>query len=246
MSYTVFTLAEHPELEAEMPRLHSASWPAFVMDDPAVLQYWGSLFSIFAKYQYVLCNEQDEAVAAGHTIPLLWDGTVAGLTAGWDAALIQGFHDREQQREVNALCGLSIVTAPEVKSKGLSTTMVLAMKDIALRENLSALILPLRPSQKHRYPLIPMENYMHWKRPDGAPFDPWLRVHLRLGAKILAIAPRSMVTDGTVAQWEEWTGQSMPGSGEYIVEGALCPVQIDHIRDIGRYEEPNIWISHTL
>src|SRR5947209_8938555 len=104
-AYTIVTLAQCPELEAEMPRLHSESWPEFVLNDPVALRYWGSLFSTFADFQYVLCDENGEALAAGHSIPLIWDGTKGGLPAGWDAALEQGFHDNEQGYQTNTLCG---------------------------------------------------------------------------------------------------------------------------------------------
>src|SRR6266567_2222298 len=79
MSYSYVTLAQRPELEAEMPRLHSESWPEFILNDPAAIRYWGGLFSTFADFQYVLCDESGVALAAGHTIPFSWDGTVTGL-----------------------------------------------------------------------------------------------------------------------------------------------------------------------
>lgn len=245
MSHTYVTLAQRPELEAEMPRLHSESWPEFVLNDPIAIRYWGSLFSTFADFQYVLCDEQGEALAAGHTIPLVWDGTVEGLPAGWDAALEQGFHDYAQGRPPTALCGLSIVIAPGLQGQGLSEAMARAMKTLTAQHRLRDLIIPLRPSLKSRYPLISMEEYIQWKREDGEPFDPWLRVHWRLGAKVLSLVPLSMVITETVGKWEEWTGMHFPESGEYTVPGALSPIVIDHARDLGRYEEANIWIQYA-
>jgi hypothetical protein len=38
----------------------------------------------------------------------------------------------------------------------------------------------------------------------------------------------------------------LPESGEYVVEGALCPVVIDRENDLGIYTEPNLWISYKL
>ncbi len=244
MSYTFVTLAQRPELEAEMPRLHSESWPEFVLNDPVAIRYWGSLFSTFAEFQYVLCDDRGNALAAGHTIPLAWDGTVEGLPTGWDAALEQGFHDYEQKRMPTALCGLSIVIAPGLQGQGLSESMARSMKELAAQHSLGDLIIPLRPSLKSRYPLISMERYVQWKQTDGTPFDPWLRIHWRLGAKVVCIAPLSMVITETVARWEEWTDMRFPESGEYTVPGALNPIIIDRIHDLGRYEEPNIWIQY--
>jgi hypothetical protein len=95
-------------------------------------------------------------------------------------------------------------------------------------------------------PLIPIERYARWKRADGSPFDPWLRVHWRFGAEQLRVAPKAATITGTVADWEEWTGMSSPESGEYVVPGALQPIVIDRERDIGRYEDPNVWMRHRI
>lgn len=245
MSYTVVTLEQRPELEAEMPRLHSESWPEFVLNDPVAVRYWGSLFSTFSAFQYVLCDENGRALAAGHTIPFVWDGTITGLPAGWDAVLEQGFHDHEQRRTPTALCGLSIVIAPGLQGQGLSESMARAMKDLATRHGLNDLVIPLRPSLKSRYPLASLERYVEWKREDGAPFDPWLRIHWRLGAQVIGIAPLSMVITETVARWEEWTGMRFPESGHYTIPGALNPIVIEREADTGRYEEPNVWIHYS-
>lgn len=36
-----------------------------------------------------------------------------------------------------------------------------------------------------------------------------------------------------------------PESGDYVVEGALVPVEIDRERSLGTYVEPNVWMVHT-
>ncbi len=79
----------------------------------------------------------------------------------------------------------------------------------------------------------------------GSSSNPWLRVHANLGAKVLCIAPRSMMITGRIFDWEEWTGMSFPHSGKYVVPGALQPVVMDLGRDLGTYEEPNVWMHHT-
>jgi hypothetical protein len=91
-----------------------------------------------------------------------------------------------------------------------------------------------------------MESYVTWTTPEGLPFDPWLRVHVRLGGKILAVCHESMRITGTVRQWEAWTGMRLPESGTYVVPEGLVPVQIDRERDQGVYVEPNVWVHHDL
>ena len=120
------------------------------------------------------------------------------------------------------------------------------MATLAARHGLRALVAPVRPTLKHRYPLTSMARYVRWRGPVGAPVDPWLRVHWRLGARILRVAPRSMIIEGRVGDWERWTGIRFPESGRYVVPGALAPVTIDRRRNLGRYVEPNVWMLHTV
>lgn len=35
-------------------------------------------------------------------------------------------------------------------------------------------------------------------------------------------------------------------AGEYIVEGALQPIIINRAKNVGRYEDPNVWMLHKL
>ena len=58
--------------------------------------------------------------------------------------------------------------------------------------------------------------------------------------------PEALAVVGTIAEWEAWTGIAFPESGQYVVPGALQPVVIDRERDIGRYDDPNIWMRHPI
>lgn len=91
-----------------------------------------------------------------------------------------------------------------------------------------------------------MERYAQWRRSDGRLFDPWLRTHERLGARFAGIGTHGNVFRGTVAEWEQWTGFAFPGSGQYIVVGALEPLHIHHDRDEGVLIEPNVWMVHPV
>ncbi len=74
------------------------------------------------------------------------------------------------------------------------------MKAAAAEHGLEALIAPVRTTLKSVYPLTPMDRYVQWRRGDGSPFDPWMRVYWREGATIPHIAARSMVIRGTVTE----------------------------------------------
>jgi GNAT superfamily N-acetyltransferase len=246
MTHTIYTIGQRPDLADETFRINRIGWPRFMLNDPVADRYWNSLFGDFAAFQFVLCDESAAVIAAGHSIPLVWDGTVKGLPASWDAELEQGVDDRAAQRAPNTLGALGITVDPAYQGQGLSRVMLEAMRGIAADHGLRDLIAPVRPTLKARYPLTPIERYAAWIESDGAPFDPWLRTHWRLGARSVRLAPQSMIIEAPVAKWEEWTGMRFPDSGQYIVPSALQPVTIDRERDIGRYEDPNVWMRHTI
>jgi hypothetical protein len=103
-------------------------------------------------------------------------------------------------------------------------------------------VAPVRPSWKDRYPLIPIDEYAQWRRDDGLPFDPWLRVHARLGATILRGEPNSLLIEAPVREWEEWTTMTFPADGDYVFPLGLAPLQVRN--GIGTYWEPNVWMLH--
>jgi hypothetical protein len=100
------------------------------------------------------------------------------------------------------LCALVAIVDSRHQGRGLSGLIIGGMARVADQAGLECLIAPVRPTWKERYPLTPLERYMRWKREDGLPFDPWIRLHHRLGAELLALAPRSLDVRGTVAEWE--------------------------------------------
>ena len=102
----------------------------------------------------------------------------------------------------------------------------------------------MRPTLKPQYPLTPIEEFARWTRPDGAPLDPWLRTHWRLGGRIVATAPRSQTMTGTVEEWQAWTGMPFPSTGEYVIPRGLSTLHIDRTSDSGTYTEPNVWVQH--
>lgn len=246
-SPSMFTLDERPDLAERARNLSAGIWQGteFIQHDEVVNRHWRALFGEFAALQLVLCDAAGAVVAAGHTIDLAWDGTVADLPLGVGSTLERACLERVT-RPPNTLSALLALVEPGRQGDGLSRQVLAGMKALAARRGFSSLIAPVRPTLKARYPLASMERYIRWTRPDGTLFDPWLRTHRRMGADILAIAPLGMLIEGTVAEWEEWTGLAFPETGDYVVPGALVPVAIDRERDHGRYEEPNVWMRHPV
>ncbi|MBN1458732.1 MAG: hypothetical protein JXA57_04295 [Armatimonadetes bacterium] len=230
---------------ARQIEISTPAWPEFMLHDP-VSNHWTELYEFFPGFQFALVDEDNGALAAiGNSVPMAWEGDSLELPEeGWDWAFEQALSDRAKGLNPVTQCGLQIVVAPEYHRQGLSTQAVTAMRSIGQREGLSRLIVPARPTLKAKYPLVPMARYLKWKHEDGLPFDPWLRVHVRLGGRIVKPCERSMQITGTVSEWEQWAQMKFPESGSYVVPGALAPIEIDRARDTGIYVEPNVWVCH--
>lgn len=240
----VHTLAERPYLWDGACEIGAQVWPEFMQHDPVCDRHWGRLLSDFAEYQLVLCADDGRVVAAAHTVPFAWDGDPGWLPEGFDSAFAAAIEDRESGVSPTALLGLAVVVRPECQHQGIAERVVREVRSLAETKGLIGPVIPIRPVMKCIYPLVPMKRYVEWRRPDGSPFDPWIRLHSRLGARIVHVANRSMVITGTVAEWEQWALMSFPESGAYVVPGALTLVTIDRERDQGEYVEPDVWMLH--
>jgi hypothetical protein len=139
---------------------------------------------------------------------------------------------------------VAISVRPDRRNQRLSSRMLEEMRAAARRAGLRELIAPVRPTLKERYPLIPIERYMEWRREDGSHFDPWIRLHERIGGEIFAPAPRSASVAAPVADWQEWTGMAFPEDGEYVVPEMLATLVV--VAGVGTHVEPNVWIRHSV
>jgi hypothetical protein len=158
MNPQVVRYSERPELWDGLGDLSAEVWPEYNLHGETLNYYWAQLYDVFPEWQFVLVDPQDETVLAeGHTIPVAWDGTDAGLGPGIDATMAAAF---------------------ELRSAGGRPTAVSART-----------------------------------RPDGSPFDPWIRVHTQMGARIGPAIPRSLQITGTVGEWESWTELRFPETG---------------------------------
>jgi len=235
------TLSDNPELLDVINEMYSKPWPKFMSEDESVKKYWRKLYSVYPQYQLLL-KEQSDYVGVANCFPIEWDGTEDNLPSGFDQAMEVIFNNQET---ANCLCALAIVVGKKYSGKGISSKVLKVVKKIGNRQGFAKLIIPVRPTLKSQYPLVSMKDYMRWEK-SGYPFDPWLKVHIKNGGKILREANPSLVVEGTVPQWENWTGMYFGTSGDYVVEGALNPISIDRDNDFGKYVEPNVWILHEL
>ncbi|HEY7604336.1 MAG TPA: hypothetical protein VH760_08730 [Gaiellaceae bacterium] len=235
----IVTYEERPDL---VPRIEEIGevWPEFLHHANVPGLHWAKLRDELPGFQLVLWDDDsDRVVGRAQTIPT---SARDGLPGGIDDMLVRRFERGETEADV--LSAAVAIVDPGCQGEGLSALLVEGMRHLAREHGLGALIAPVRPTWKERFPLIPLEEYARWTRGDGMPYDPWIRLHVRLAGEILEVCPESMVVEAVGADWESWTGLEFPGNGDYVVPGALVPVRFRH--GVGRYVEPNLWIRHAL
>jgi GNAT superfamily N-acetyltransferase len=244
--HSLASVADEPELRQPLGEFNGAVWPEFMLNDEVANTLWVHLFSDFAEFQCGLFNADGDLVAGLNSAPLAWDGTDAGLPHGWDDQFRRSVDDVATGRPPDTLGALQIVVGPDRQGSGYSARMLASMRANARLHGFRAVIACVRPNRKAEHPLEPIEAYARRTRADGLPEDPWLRVHVRAGGRIVRAVPDSMTVEGTIAEWREWTGLELPTSGPYLPEGAASPVDIDLGADRGVYHDPNVWVVHHL
>jgi GNAT superfamily N-acetyltransferase len=240
----IVTAAERPDLwaQARRERLFDDVWPEYNMHGNESGAYFGALVPRFAHFQALFLDQRsDKIIGRGRAIPFRWDGSLADLPPGIDAVGLRAIAD---DAAPTALSALAAEVDREYQGLGLSHLVIQFMAELARENGLRYLVAPVRPSWKDRYPLTPIDRYAAWRRPDGLPLDPWLRVHVRIGGQILRPEPRSMRIVAPVADWQAWTGLAFPEDGPYVFPGGLAPLAV--AAGTGDYWEPNVWITHDV
>ncbi|GAA1396497.1 50S ribosomal protein L36 [Catellatospora coxensis] len=243
MSLTAEPMHARPRPPEQLEALFGEGWPEFIFHDPETRLHIGRIRELFAGLELVLLDG-DEPVAAGWAVPLCWNGEVSDLPAGYNDSLARALaaYDAGSTPDTHAV--LAAQVHPDRQGAGLAARLLAALCEDAARRGRTRVICPVRPTHKARYPLTPIERYQAWTRPDGLPQDPWLRTHVRMGARVLAAAPRSQVITGSVADWESWTGLALPDTGDYVIPEGLSTLRVDREADTGVYAEPNVWVQH--
>jgi hypothetical protein len=219
-----------------------------MLHDPIANENWHELFDLFIEYQFALLDTDTGRMAAmANSLPFYWDQPLEELPeGGWDWVFLKAIEDHRQGTQPNIQSAIQINIHPDYRSQRLSSRMVQAMRAIGQSKGFKYLVAPVRPTEKSKYPLISIDDYVQWTNEEGLPFDAWLRVHVRAGARVIKPCHQAMIIPGSRAEWEEWTGMKFPQSGKYVVTGALNPIEINVEKDEGVYIEPNVWIVHEV
>lgn len=231
----VVRYAERPDVRARRDEFDE--FPEYMNHNAMGPKYWGRLYTDFPTLQLAVL-EGDALLAEAHALSLPIDGDE--LPSGWDEAFERGM----LAGGGNAVSLLAISVTAEARGRGIPKLLIAAVGDAARELGAETMVAPVRPTLKDRYPLIPIERYVEWRREDGSHFDPWIRAHERVGGVIARPCPASMVMEAPVADWETWTGMRFPGDGTYIVPGMLAPLEVRG--GVGTHVEPNVWMRHPL
>ena len=243
----IHRLSERPNLMDRVYEVDSA-WPEFMSADPVMNAFFGRIAGTFPHLCAVATDASGAVAATARAVAFALDlpGRGALPDGGLDRATIWAFDDLLADRAPDIASAVEILVGQAHRGSGLSHRMLAALREAARDAGLTRLVAPVRPNGKHRYPNLPMAKYLTMMRDDGLPADPWLRVHVRAGGRIIQVAPASMVMAGSLAQWRDWTGLPFDRTGEVIVPEALVPVHCDTEHDHAVYVEPNVWVEHVL
>lgn len=244
--FQIITPASRADYRNLVRGLTRAAWPEFMLHDAVANENWHELLDSFADYQLAMYDaENNRAAAMANGFPLRWDDSLENLPdGGWDWAFAEAVKNHKQGIPPNYHCAIQVVIHPDYQNQRLSAPMVKAVRGIAKSKGLTALIIPVRPSEKSKYPLISLDDYIAWKTDEGLPFDAWLRVHAKLGGRMVKVCHQSKTVRGSRAEWEQWTDLKFPQSGRYVIPDALAPIEMNLEKDEGVYVEPNVWMVH--
>jgi len=231
----VVRYADRPGLREQ--RGEFDDFPEFMFHNAMGGKYWDRLYTDFPAFQLAVLDG-DELIGEVHALSLPVEGDE--LPSGWDEAFERGM----EAGGGNVVSLLAISVKPKARGKGLPALLIAEVQRIAREAGQESVIAPVRPTLKDRYPLIPIERYVEWRRDDGSHFDPWIRAHERLGGVIVGPCRDSMLIGAPVADWQEWTGMQFPEDGVYIVPGMLAPLEVHE--GVGTHVEPNVWIRHEV
>jgi GNAT superfamily N-acetyltransferase len=230
-----------PRSDEQMAALFADGWPAFISADQVAHRHITEVRERFADLELAILDEDGVLVAAGWGVPLRWTGDTSDLPSGYTGSMVRAVTSSETP---NTFVVMAAQVHPELRGRGLAGVLINALRDLAVDRGWEQVIAPIRPTLKSRYPVTPIDRFASWTRPDGAPLDPWIRTHWRMGARIIAAAPHSQTMTGTVSNWQEWTGILFPETGDFVIPDGLSLLHVDVEEDLGTYTEPNVWMRH--
>ena len=243
----IVRLADRPQLVDGFWAL-TEWWPSFMLGDPIADLYFSQL-DRHADHVLMAVDADGQVLARALGVPFAMGRDVHRPELppdGWDGVIRWSWLDQIAERAPTHLSALEVTIIPAARRTGLASRMLAALRDSARDRGLHGYVAPVRPSRKHLEPDVDMPSYVARTRDDGLPEDPWLRLHVRAGGRIVGVCPTSMTIAGTLDQWRTWTGLPLEDDGPTRIRGTLVPVHVDRSNDHAVYVEPNVWVTHPL
>lgn len=237
-------ISDDSKLIEEFSDLNYASWPAIGLMDNIGWDRWFEMIDKHPEYHFGV-YDHGELVAIGNCIPIFEEIDLDNLpNEGWRWAILQSLNAKKDAQP-KYISALSATIHPEHRGKRLAEKILHQFKYIAKQKNCTHLLAPIRPTKKHLYPLVPMEDYIDWKREDGNPYDTWINIHTSIGGELKKVCKNAMIASWNLKKWQETYPDIYFGStGDYIIPYALAPVFIDLEKQHGVYYEDGVWFVH--
>ena len=130
--WIIQTSQERPELARNFYPQKERIWPGFMLEDIYANKLWHPYITeIFREFQLYLVDEEGKPIAVGQSLPVTWDGTMAGLPVGWNDCLVRCAADYEASRSPNTLAAMEITIQPEYHGQGISYRMIKELRNLA-------------------------------------------------------------------------------------------------------------------
>jgi GNAT superfamily N-acetyltransferase len=245
-SEVLHSVRERPGLVQLVKGVDAAAYRTFMLFSD-LTPLWPAIYEEFPEYQLVLVDAgTGRHLAHGNMVPFVWAGTYRGLPRSAREMVCLALDQKRRGLRPTAVGALQAVVGPADQGRGVSARMLQHMAGLATTRGYANLFAPIRPNWKERHPLVPLADYVRWSRADGLPYDPWQRVHVRLGAKPAGVVGRWLNVTASVDEWAHWTGLVFPETGKYVIPGGLVPLDVDLQSDLGCYAEPHLWMHYGL
>ncbi len=196
--------------------------------------------------------QESALIAHGITTRLNWDGNPDTLPRGWTGAVRASYEQTTIGAErPNTLIGLFIFAENAFREHGWAVEVAEQMKRLAAESQLQHLIIPLRLPTRYEWQnaRLPYEEFAFLKRDDGQYNDHWLRLHVRLGAEVIATCDVShqhaLHPDDLVRQFQ---CGAIDRTGEHLVRlnDEYYNAFIDLERGYAVINEGCVWVRYVI
>lgn len=214
------------------------------------------------RFYYVDTSRDPEILAAGGiTTQIAWDADPAHLPAGWQGSIRKSYEDTKAGTRPDTLVAILAFTPNRFRGRGLSSVVLSRMIRNAREKGFKRLIVPaLPPSQFEEDKVgLSMDEIAALTSADGRPYDYWIRVHAKLGARVIGSCETSHRFAYTLADFGRYVSSTpIAASGDHTVRLDLDRalggnaknmsriVHADLERDLVTFRWGCVWVQYDI